>query len=404
MSLIPAPPRDRDPSSRPSNLAPSVLIQAADALGANHPVDVYIKRLRTPVSRQTTERKLDMVARAAAGLWPGVVQLDHPRGERYGLPWLALTPIACEQLRNDLADRWAPATANAALAAIRGVLRAAWLAGAFDADGRDRLFAGLATIRGDARYVNRGKASRQDQKRRSGNSPTGESSPVGTPSPTVEGLWAAEDAESDGQPGRHLEPGEIRALWHAASADRKGARGPRNLAVLALLYGCGLRAGEAVGLTLVDLDLGEEPAVRVFGKGRKRRVVPIPPAAVAPLQRWIAARGRERGGGVLLLPVLKNGDIRYERSGKPAELTPQALTGICLSLARQSGLAPFRAHDLRRSFAGQHLDAGTDIATVAALMGHANVTTTARYDRRPDRARRAAQGRLWVPEALIATT
>lgn len=67
-------------------------------------------------------------------------------------------------------------------------------------------------------------------------------------------------------------------------------------------------------------------------------------------------------------------------------------------MAEAAGVAPFRAHDLRRTFAGQHLDAGNDIATVAQLMGHANVTTTSRYDRRPDRARREAQGRLWVPE------
>lgn len=378
-------------------------IRAADALGANHPVDVYIKRLRTPVSRETTERKLDMVARAMADLWPGAVQLQHPRGERFGVPWLALTPIACEQLRSDLADRWAPATGNAALAAIRGVLRAAWLAGAFDADQRDRLFAGLSAIRGDVRYVKRDKAgaSRARGTRSASSAPsgTGVSSESGKSSPTAADLWAAEDAESAGEPGRHLEPGEIRALWHVASTDRKGARGPRNLAVLALLYGCGMRAGEAVGLSLADLDLGDEPAVRVFGKGRKRRVVPIPPTAVVPLQRWVAARGRERTSGCLLLPVLKNGAILYERAGEPVQLTPQALTGICLALAKQAGIAPFRAHDLRRSFAGQHLDAGTDISTVAALMGHSNVTTTARYDRRPDRARRAAQGRLWVPDA-----
>ena len=115
--MAPAPNTPPEPLAPVFSAGPAIpaqMIFAADALGANHPVDVYIKRLRTQVSRETTERKLDMVARVMADLWPATVQLDHPRGERYGVPWLALTPIACEQLRNDIADRWAPATGNAA--------------------------------------------------------------------------------------------------------------------------------------------------------------------------------------------------------------------------------------------------------------------------------------------------
>jgi len=346
---------------------------AADDLGENHPLDVYVNRLRTDVSRRTTERKLDMVARVMAERWPAGARLGDPRGERYGVAWLALTPVACEQLRSAMADRWSPATANAALAAVRGVLRAAWLAGAFDSDYRDRLFAGLTAVRGDDDYVK----------------------PRLSPSPTLSDLLADDDDPSGEAPGRHLEPGEIRALWTAATGDRKAARGARNAAAVALLYGCGLRAGEAVALDLADLELGADSTARVFGKGRKRRRVPVPAPAVPALERWIVVRGR--AGGPLLLPVLKNGDVRHARGTRPARLTPQALTAICLTLARQAGIAPFRAHDLRRTFAGQHLDAGTDISTVAALMGHASVTTTSRYDRRPDRARREAQGRLFWP-------
>lgn len=118
---------DGPPPSTGAALVPApearAALRTADALGASHPVDVYVERLRTAVSRETTERKLDMVARVLAELWPGSVDLDHVRGARYGVPWLALTPVACERLRSALADRWAPATANAALAAIRGVLR-----------------------------------------------------------------------------------------------------------------------------------------------------------------------------------------------------------------------------------------------------------------------------------------
>lgn len=254
-----------------------VAVAAADRLGSNHPVDVYVQRLRTAVSRQTTERKLDMVARVLDELWPGSVQLDHLRGERFGVPWLALTPVACERLRNALADRWAPATANAALAAIRGVLRAAWLAGAFDADGRDRLFEGLRAVHGDRVYVKRSTApspaTGEDVAGATAVSPARASSP--TLSPALLEAWM--DDEAPGEVGRHLEPAEIERLWSCAADDPKAARGARNLAVLALLYGCGLRAGEAVALTLADVETAEEPSVRVFGKGRKRRTVPIPP-------------------------------------------------------------------------------------------------------------------------------
>lgn len=372
------------PSPGPGSLPQ---IDAAESLGANHPVDVYVKRLRTPASRASTERKLDMVARVLAELWPQAVRLDHPRGARYGVPWLALTPIACERLRNELADRWSPNTANAALAAMRGVLRAAWLAGAFDADFRDRLFAGLTAVRGDADYVK----IQADRARSAAQSPGGK---PGLPDDWFEGDDDA--AAAAGVPGRHLERHELSALWAAAANDPKPARGARNLAVLALLYACGLRAGEATAVDFGDLVFEPEPRVTVLGKGRKARVVPIPPAAARAIGRWILVRGR--GAGPLLLPVLKSDKVlRRRANGRPARLSPQALTGICLALAERAGIAPFRAHDLRRSFAGQHLDAGTDIATTAALMGHASVDTTARYDRRPDRARREAQGRLWVP-------
>ncbi|RIL12258.1 hypothetical protein DCC79_01995 [bacterium] len=422
---------DGPPPSAGAALVPApearAALRTADALGTSHPVDVYVERLRTAVSRETTERKLDMVARVLAELWPGSVDLDHVRGARYGVPWLALTPVACERLRSALADRWAPATANAALAAIRGVLRAAWLAGAFDADGRDRLFEGLRAVRGDRAYVKRDApaspappADAAPSARAAGSAvpapgPAGGPLAAGTPmaaqgphrgrdapiaapaalSPARLAAWI--DAESEGEPGRHLETGELAALWSCAGGDEHPVRAARNLAVLALLYGCGLRAGEAVAIDLSDVDTADEPGVRIFGKGRKRRVVPLPFAAVAPIQRWLAVRGR--APGPLLLPVLKNDTVLHARAdGRPARLTPQALTGVCLFLADRAGLPPFRAHDLRRTFAGQHLDAGTDIATVAQLMGHANVTTTSRYDRRPDRARRDAQGKLWMPE------
>ena len=95
--------------------------------------------------------------------------------------------------------------------------------------------------------------------------------------------------------------------------------------------------------------------------------------------------------GPLFLPIDKAGTIASRR------LTDQAILDILQRRARAASVAPFSPHDLRRSFIGDLLDAGADIATVQHLAGHANVQTTARYDRRGEATKRQAAGLLHVP-------
>ena len=95
--------------------------------------------------------------------------------------------------------------------------------------------------------------------------------------------------------------------------------------------------------------------------------------------------------GPLFTRILKGGRITQER------LSDQGVYHILDTRRQQANMAPFTPHDLRRTFAGDLLDAGVDLSTVQKLMGHANANTTSGYDRRGERAKRDAVRKLHVP-------
>ena len=184
--------------------------------------------------------------------------------------------------------------------------------------------------------------------------------------------------------GRHVEAGEIRRLFEECGHDPVGAR---DAAMLGLLYGCGLRRSEAVALELSDY---EDGALKVrAGKGRKERFVYAANGARAAVEAWIAVRGSWPGG--LLAPVTKGGHVQRR------PLTAQAVMLRLRFLADRAKVRRLSPHDLRRSFVGELLEAGADMSMVQKLAGHADPATTARYDRRPEDAKRRAAGLLHVP-------
>jgi site-specific recombinase XerD len=164
--------------------------------------------------------------------------------------------------------------------------------------------------------------------------------------------------------------------------------GPRDAAFLALLYAGGLRRSEAVTLDINDYD-AEAGELRVEGKGRRERMVHLHGGAAEALAAWLGARGA--APGPFLCPVDRAGRVEIRR------LTSQAVLLACRKRSKEAGVDRFSPHDLRRSFIRDLLDAGVDISSVQRMAGHARVTTTARYDRRPEARERKAAQKLHVP-------
>ena len=158
----------------------------------------------------------------------------------------------------------------------------------------------------------------------------------------------------------------------------------RDAAMVELLYGCGLRVGELVGLDIrastaalqagrgwIDMESAE---VQVQGKGSKRRTAPLGRAALEALQHWLAVRGAVEGAGTVQ-PALFIG-----RRG--TRLTPQSIWQRLRRRSLLAGLAaPVHPHMLRHSFASHLLQSSGDLRAVQELLGHASITTTQVYTR-----------------------
>lgn len=303
-----------------------VLVGGAEPARDRDPRLVYLASLTTPKSRRAMASALERIA---------VVLGTHAAR----IPWHSLRYQHTAAIRARLVEAFAPATVNQALAALRGVLREA---------ARLELMSADEAVRAcDLRPARSTRLPR----------------------------------------GRALAAAEVRAIF--AASDSKTRAGARDRALVAILYGCGLRRAELVELELADYDAGAG-TLRIRGKGNKERGGHVASAARA-LQAWLDVRGD--APGPIFVPV-----DRFDRV-TPRRMTDQAVREILRRLARRAGVADFSPHDLRRTFISDLLDAGADISTVQQMAGHAQVTTTARYDRRGEDAKRRAAGLLRIEGA-----
>lgn len=303
------------------------------------PLAVYIGRL-APDSRRAMRGALEAVARRlAGGPWrTGRLGRHARRGAQAppaeSVPWHALRRPHVQVLRAELAEAFAPATANKMLAAVKGVLRECWRAGLMNADDYQ------AAI--DVKPVAGTRLMR----------------------------------------GRALEAAELRSLVQACRALPHRSVAMRDAALIGVLFTGGLRRSEAVALELGDY-ARESGALSVrHAKGNKQRIVYLASGAREALDAWLLERGA--APGALFTPVNKGGRVQLRA------MSPQAVRDVLCRRAEDASIAPCSPHDLRRTCASELWDAGVDGATIQRLLGHENINTTARYDRRGNAALRKA--------------
>jgi integrase/recombinase XerC len=158
--------------------------------------------------------------------------------------------------------------------------------------------------------------------------------------------------------------GSVNAAGEVAGSQWQGRR---DTAILALLYGCGLRISEALGLTRSEAPLGEMLAIT--GKGGKQRLVPVLPAVREAVLDYLAA---------CPYPLTKEGPLFVGVRGGP--LNPRQVQRQMEALRRHLSLPETATpHALRHSFATHLLGAGGDLRAIQELLGHASLSTTQRY-------------------------
>lgn len=200
--------------------------------------------------------------------------------------------------------------------------------------------------------------------------------------------------------GRSVRPGELTHLVQALLAD-PAPSAVRDTAMLAILYAGGVRRAELAGLTLADVRDDEfGPHLRVLGKGNRERRVFLEPGAQAALSDWLELRSDRPGalfcriskGGRLALPGDTTLPVRA--------LSTQAVYDVVRKRAQAAGLDEgVSPHDFRRTLLTHLLQRGRDVFTVQAIAGHAEPSTTQRYDRRGEEHVREAAQEVHFPYA-----
>jgi integrase/recombinase XerD len=161
----------------------------------------------------------------------------------------------------------------------------------------------------------------------------------------------------------------------AGTSGDEHPRAIRDRALLEFLYGTGARISEVTGLDVDELQLDDDPVVRLAGKGGKHRIVPVGSYAVAALQAYLV-RARPVLAAKSRRASVEPAVFLNARGGR---LTRQGAWGVLQAAAERAQLADVSPHTLRHSFATHLLEGGADIRVEQELLGHSSVTTTQIY-------------------------
>ncbi|WP_029612838.1 MULTISPECIES: tyrosine-type recombinase/integrase [Pseudomonas] len=297
------------------------------------PVALYLARL-APSSRQTMRYVLQ---EAADRLGAEDVAIDE-------FPWHQLQPGHITALVSALrADGYAPNTSSLYVNAIRGVMNQAWQQSLITQDHLLKI-----------RAVKAGGGSRLTK-------------------------------------GRNLRRTLIRELMDVCAADPR-PQGLRDAAIIAILYGSGMRKSESVNMDLWQVNV-EERSLRVVGKGNKELIKFAPAWAFEKLEQWLAFRRDNLPDGAsdddfLFNRIRRGNHITRER------LTKHAIYYIAKQRGRQVGV-DIMPHDFRRSFITRVIEE-YDVSIAQKLAHHANIATTVSYDVRDDNERRNVTDRFML--------
>ena len=302
---------------------------------ASHPVQppvaLYLQRL-APSSRQTMRYVLQEVADR---LGAEDVAIDE-------FPWHQLQPGHITALVAALReDGYAPNTSSLYVNAIRGVMNQAWQQSLITQDHLLKI-----------RAVKAGGGSRLIK-------------------------------------GRNLRRNLIRELMEVCAADPR-PQGLRDAAIIAILYGSGMRKSESVNMDLSQVDV-EQRSLQVLGKGNKELIKFAPAWAFEKLQEWLAFRRANLPDGVSDDTFLFN-RIRRGNHITRDRLTKHAIYYIAKQRGRQVGV-DIMPHDFRRSFITRVIEE-YDVSIAQKLAHHANIATTVSYDVRDDNERRNVTDRF----------
>jgi integrase/recombinase XerC len=197
-----------------------------------------------------------------------------------------------------------------------------------------------------------------------------------------DGLDSCSAGSSSGKESSPHPSRNERAMNGAHGTEEGGAWPERERVIFELLYGCGIRNSELVGLDMEAIYWSED-AIRVFGKGKKERLVPLGDAAAEAVRAYLPLRRAKlesAGLGKLVHdgPLLIRLRVGVAKGG--ARLTTRSVGRIVKSIALSGGLAAdVHPHTLRHAFGTHMLEEGADLRAIQEMLGHERLSTTQRY-------------------------